>query len=148
MALSVPHQSRGLPETGGGVRLRQTAPASRRDSPAPFTTPAVGNNQSKRDSQVLQRVQARERLLGHRADLIPLQEPGKKPTGQPDQVQPWWAGRHAAAVGNLQPLQLLQGRERPIHVLDGPGDLVLLEVPFDRNKETTLLKRSCKQLQT
>lgn len=40
---------------GGGVRLQQ------------------------RDSQVLQRVQAREGLLGHRADLVPLQEPGEKP---------------------------------------------------------------------
>lgn len=30
------------------------------------------------DSQVLQRVQPRERLLGHRADLVPLQKSGKK----------------------------------------------------------------------
>ena len=29
------------------------------------------------DSQVLQRVQAGERLLGHRADLVPLQKSGK-----------------------------------------------------------------------
>lgn len=104
----------------------------------------MGNNRSERDSQVLQRVQAREGLLGHRADLVPLQEPGRKenPTGQPDQVQPGWAGGHAAAVGNSQPLQLLQGGERPVHVFDGPGDLVLLEVPVDRHRDTTLLKRS------
>lgn len=79
MALLVPHQSGALPEPGGGVRLQQTAPASRRGSPRSLYNPAVGNNPSRRDSQVLQRVQARERLLGHRADLVPLQEPGKKP---------------------------------------------------------------------
>lgn len=89
---------------------------------------------------MLQRIQARERLLGHRADLVPLEEPGEKPTSQPGQVRPWGAGRHAGAVGHLQALQLLQGGERPVHVFDGPGDLVLLEVPSDRNREHTVVK--------
>lgn len=77
MALLAPHQSGAPPETGRAVRLQQTAPASRGDSPRPVYNPAAGNDRSERDSQVLQRVQAREGLLGHRADLVPLQEPGE-----------------------------------------------------------------------
>lgn len=38
------------------------------------------------DSQVLQRVQARERLLGHRADLVPLQKSGKKEKKKPNLI--------------------------------------------------------------
>lgn len=38
--------------------------------------------------------------------------------------------------GNLQLLQLLQSRERPVHVFDGPGDLVLLEVPLETETKT------------
>lgn len=92
-----------------------------------------GEQSEERDSQVLQRVQARERLLGHGADLVPLQEPGgkKKNTKQARSVSDL-AGetsRHRRR-GNLQLLQLLQRGERPVHVFDGPGDLVPLEVPL------------------
>lgn len=77
MFLLVPHQSRGL--AGDGVWAHGS-------HPQPLCLGAIGpsnvynqdvwEQSEEQDSQVLQRVQARERLLGHGADLVPLQEPG------------------------------------------------------------------------
>lgn len=47
MALLVPHQSGAPPETGRAVRLRQTAPASRRDSPPPRLQPGGGERSER-----------------------------------------------------------------------------------------------------
>lgn len=76
--LLVPHQSRRL--TGNGVRVYGS-------NPQPLCLGAIRPSSAynshfreqseEQDSQVLQRVQARERLLGHGADLILLQEPGE-----------------------------------------------------------------------
>lgn len=144
MALLAPHQSGAPPETGRAVRLQQTAPASRRDSPpAPFTSQRWGTIGANGTHRCCSASRPEKDFLVTERIWFPCRNLGKeKPTGQPDQVQPGWAGGHAAAVGNSQPLQLLQGGERPVHVFDGPGDLVLLEVPVDRHRDTTLLKRS------
>lgn len=70
----------GVWKWGSGVRLNPAASASGRDSPsrARFTAPTFGKQSEEADSQVLQRVQARERLLRHGTDLVPLQEPGEE----------------------------------------------------------------------
>lgn len=75
--LLVPHQSRGL--AGDGVRAHGSHPQPLRlgaIGPSNVYNRDVREQSEEQDSQVLQRVQARERLLGHGADLVPLQEPG------------------------------------------------------------------------
>lgn len=113
------------------------------------------------DSQVLQGVQARERLLGHRADLVPLQKSGKttkKKKKNQFQSSPLLgclilsvshkvtrsSSRHVTPIMNSQFFELVQRGEGPIHVLNGPGDFILLEIPFfpRRNKDRPRCKKS------
>lgn len=102
--LLVAHERRGRAGNGLGVdgsnrqplRLGAIRPSSVYNSD-------FGEQSEEQDSQVQQRLQARERLLGHGADLVPLQEPGEgknkqnpTPQSKPDQFQTWLVRCHAA----------------------------------------------------
>lgn len=129
---------------------------SRRDSPCLVYSSDFWKQSVKHeaDSQVLQRVQARERLLGHRTDLVPLQESGKTTkvcsisnlvgciSFMFHKVTQFRGKHHVTLIMNSQFFQLVQSRERPIHVFNGPGDFIILEIPFRRNKDRPHCKKS------
>ena len=43
---------------------------------------------------------------------------------------------HVTLIMNSQFFELVQCREGPVHVLNGPGDFILLEIPFFFPRET------------
>ena len=50
---------------------------------------------------------------------------------------------HVTLIMNSQFFELVQRREGPVHVLNGPGDFILLEIPFfsQRNKDRPRCKK-------
>lgn len=54
------------------------------------------------------------------------------------------SSRHVTPIMNSQFFELVQRGEGPIHVLNGPGDFILLEIPFfpRRNKDRPRCKKS------
>lgn len=50
---------------------------------------------------------------------------------------------HVMLIMNSQFFQLVQSRERPIHVFNGPGDFIILEIPFRKEtKADRIVKKS------
>lgn len=102
-----------------------------------------------KDSQVVQGVQAGEGLFGDGSDLVPLKvskgEREEKKKGKPIKLgnqlfeiccATFRGWKHSGTLfQNLQLLQFVQRRERPVHVFNGPGDFILLEIPSRGNKD-------------
>lgn len=115
-----------------------------RDSPQlRFST--FGNNQRSRTHRCCSASRPEKDFLVTERIWFPcrnLEEVKKKPQNKSRSVSDL-AGETSRrrCRQNLQLLQLLQSREWPVHVFDGPGDLVLLEVPLETE---TKMRPHCK----